>query len=257
MPAPIVYYDNLLLSGTLSGSEQSTDNPVRQVADGSINLGYTHTSDVSPTAHSGSVYLTLTSPQEPATFILPRCELHSGMTLKLQSMDDVAETNLATVLTQEVSGELAFYKADLPGGGTPRAVWRILISGASGLVPAKVHEAQLAVTKTQFARSPQVEVARTRVRQFTRLAVPGGQPFVKRDGPRLRRTAYNFILISGVEADALRDFVDAVEGGEAFTFEDDQSACYWAELLGNDIPENDSAGVSSWAQLTFQEIKVD
>lgn len=256
MPRPIVYYGNHMTSGTLSGSTESTDNPVREVADGSINLGYAVTTDVSPTAHSGQVDLVLNAAVRPAAFILPRCSLVSGLTLLLQSMDDVGGTNLATVVSADISTLTTFYKAEISSGETPRAVWRLLISGVSGLVPAKVHESQLAVTRTQFARSPEVSVSRIRVRQFTRIPVPGGQPFVKKDGPRLRRYTYNFVLVSGAtENNPMRDFVDAVEGGEAFTTQDDLGDCYWAELLGNEINEGDSAGVSRWA-TAIQEIRV-
>lgn len=253
---PIVFYDNLMLSGSVSGTEQSTDNVVREVADGSINLGYTVASDVSPTLQSGSVTLVLVSAQLPVTFILPKCELQSGHTLKLQSMTDVGGTDTVDLITQTFSGETRFFKQDLPAT-SGQFVWRVLISGASGLEPPLVHEIQLATTKYQVARPAQVLVDRTRVRQFTRIPVPGGQPFVKRDGPRLRRYGYTFILVSGAaEIAPARDFIDAVEGGEAFTLQDDLGDCYWAELLGNDISEADSAGVST-LRLTFQEIKVD
>ena len=243
-----------MVSGVLSGSLQSTDNPVRKVADGSVNLGYTVSEDIDATTHSGSITLTLTVADQPVAFALPRCDLASGTTLLLQSMDDLAETNLATIVSATTTSGVEFFKEEITPG-TDRAVWRLIISGASGLEPAKIHEAQLALTRMQFGRAHQMGVDRTRVRQYTRIPVPGGQPFVKRDGPRLRKTGYSFTLISGAENQPVRDFVDAVEGGEAFTIQDDLGACYWAELLGAEVPERDDAGVSSWG-LVFQEIRV-
>lgn len=253
---PIVFYGNLLLSGVLIGSRNSTSNPVRKVADGSINLPYTHTADTGPGLHSGSISVTLTSAQVPSTLVLPQCSIASGFTLLLQSMDDVFGTNTVNVISADFNSTTKFYKQDLPSGAAANLVWRVMLSGASGLVPAKVNEIQLATTKEQFARSHQVGVERGRVRQFTRTPIPGGQPFVKRDGPRLRRTGISLILVSGTEVNAVRDFVDAVEGGDAFTFTDDLGSSYWAELLGAEVIEDDQAGVSSW-RLQFQEIKVD
>jgi hypothetical protein len=94
------------------------------------------------------------------------------------------------------------------------------------------------------------------VRQFTRIPVPGGQPFVKRNGPGLRRTLCTFTLVSGVEVTEAEAFVDAVEGGQAFTLVDDRSETYWAELMEGDVPFRDNAGIFA-VSLTFQEISAE
>ena len=58
MSVPVVFFDNLLLSGTLTGSNESTTNEVRKVADGSINLPYV-VSEVSGGILSGQVTVVL------------------------------------------------------------------------------------------------------------------------------------------------------------------------------------------------------
>lgn len=252
MPRPILYHGNLLLSGSVSGTQDSSSNPVRKVRDGSVNLPYTVTADVAG-IQSGSVTLQLTVAASPDAFVLPRCDLLSGHTITLESMDDLAETNLATVHTVTLTSATEFYLQEL-ASPTARKVWRLEISGATALAAqGKVHEFQLA-DKYQLPRSPEVNVARTRVRQFTRLPIPGGQPFVKRDGPRLRQNGYSLVILSGSEVDTLRNFVDTVEGGQAFTMTDDLQESYWAELLSANLEEEDEAGVSR-VTLQFQEIK--
>lgn len=252
---PVIYYGNLLLSGTLSGTAEDTSNVARKVRDGSINLPYTVTADVL-TIQSGSITLELTSPAAPDAFVLPKCALLSGHTVLLQSMDDLAETNLATLVTLNLTSATEFILEELTTP-TPRAVWRLLISGAQSLdAQARVHEWQLALEKLTLPRSPQVGVGRERVRQFTRLPVPGGQPFVKRDGPRLRRTTYDLVVLSGTEVDSMRDFADAVDGGQAFTLTDDLGSSYWAELSAENFAEDDQAGASR-VRLQFQEIRTE
>jgi hypothetical protein len=263
---PVIYYGNLLLSGTLSGTNASPTNPVRQTADGSINLPYIHTANVSPTLQSGSVYVTLTSAQAPVGLSLPRALLSSGHTLKLQSMSNAqTEAGLTTALTVTFSGTTRSYLAET-SGLTPALVWRVLISGVSGIVPAQANEIQLIGTRFQLG-APQVGVARGHVRQYVRTGVPGGQPFVRRDGPKLERSQYVLASVVSGELDSVNDdiltdgdglvaFIDATDGGGAFTLTDDLSRSYWAELLDVEVAENDVAGVSSWS-LTFQEIAVD
>lgn len=254
MARPIIYHSNLLLSGSISGTAATTDNPVRKLRDGSINLPYEVTADVAG-IQSGSVTLELTAAQAPDAFILPKCDLLSGHTIVLESMDDLAETNLATVVSADIVTPTVFLLSGT-SGTTARAVWRMTITGAIGLAEqAKVHEWTLP-TRYDFPNSPQIGVGRARVRQFTRLAIPGGQPFVRRDGLRLRRTAYQFVLVSGSEVDGLRAVVDVLEGGDAFTHTDDLAQSYWGELLEQVVDEGDEAGVSS-VQLTVQEIRVE
>lgn len=253
---PIVYFGNLMLSGTLTGSNESTSNPVREVADGSINLGYILTEDVSPTLHSGSATVEMGVARVPTTLVLPKCLLQSGMTLRLFGADDTAGTNQTNPVTQLFTAETRFFLAELPSGSAAKKVWTLSVSGVSGLVPAQTHEIQLASSRSEFDRPPQVGVTRVRVLQYTRIAVPGGQPFVKREGPRLRRTEFTFLLTSGAEIDEVHAFVDGVDGGGAFTLTDDLGQSYWAELLGNDVGETDEAGVFTW-RPTFQEIAVE
>lgn len=255
MTTPAVYYGNLLLSGTLSGSNNTTTNPARRVADGSVNLSYTMTRDVSASLNSGQVQVVLTSAQVPDALSIPRMSVPSGFTLELQSAPSEFASG-TVVLSKAFSGaEATSYRADLPGGTSSALVWRVILSGASGLVSPKVHEVQLA-TKQDFPRAVEVGVQRQHVRQFTRIPVPGGQPFVKRDGPKLRRYQYRFRTISSQEASDFRDLVQALEGGDAFTFVDDLGDAYWAEMPEATVPEDDEGGVSTWS-VVAQEIKVD
>jgi len=262
---PIVYYGNLLLSGTLSGTNNSTTNPVRQVADGSINLGYILASDQSPTLQSGSVYVILVSSQAPLGISIPKGLLQSGHTLKLQSMSDpVSEAGLVTALTTTFTAQTEFYLAQISGLAAA-AVWRVLISGVSGLVPARTHEIQLFTHQFEFGEV-QVGIDRGHVRQFSRIAIPGGQPFVRREGPKLERSPYRLFSVVSAQlgfteenltnGDGLVDFIDAIDGGDAFTLTDDLARSYWAELLDAEPSQSDVAGVSEWT-LTFQEIKVE
>lgn len=255
MAKPIFYYGSLLLSGTISGTAATTDNPIRKLRDGSINLPYEVTADVA-SIQSGSVTIQMTTARTTDAFILPKCGLLSGHWLHLESMDDLAETNLASVIPSfEITEPTDFLLSGI-AGATARKVWRLTITGDQALdAQALVHELQLPI-KYQLPDSPQVGVDRTRVRQFTRIPVPGGQPFVKRDGPLLRQTSYQFILASGSDIDGVRNLATALEGGDAFTHTDDLAASYWAELLGNAVAEADEAGVSSVA-LTVQEVNVE
>lgn len=255
MARPIFYHGNYLLSGTVTGSNDSAANPVRKVHDGSINLPYVFSVDVDPTTQSGQVTVDLTTRELPAALSLPKCALLSGHTVKLQSMTNTAGDGTVDVITSGLTAPQNFLLAELPVA-SGNFVWRVVISGASGLVTPKVNEVQLASTKTQLPRSPEVAVSREHVRQFTRMPVPGGQPFVKRDGPMLRLVRYQFRSVQGTETNALRSFVQDIEGGSAFTMTSDLEESYWAELLAPTVPEEDEAGVSQWT-LTPQEIKVD
>lgn len=250
MARPIVYYDNLFSEGTLSGSNSTASNPVRQVADGSINLDYQVTSGVTP---SGEFQVTLGAARAPEALVLARGEVLSGMRFILES-EDADGSNNATVLDFTLQADTDRFASGI-SGATARRVWRLTISGLSGQAQAQAHEIMLAEQLT-LSRSPLLGVDRTRVRQFTRIPVPGGQPFVKRDGPRLRRTAYQFILSSGSQVTDVEDFVDAVEGGQAFFLSDDLGQQYFAELLGSDVQFDDQAGEYG-VSLAFLEVRAD
>lgn len=248
MPAPIVYHSNAFSLGVLSGTHNADDNPVSRVADGSVNLAY----DVSTLAvTSGIVQVTLTTAARPDALVLTRGAAISGARFVLES-EDVGGGNNATELDFTPSGNTVPLVQTI-SGGTARRVWRLTVSG--GTPPVQLHEVQLA-TAYQLPRSPQVQVTRTKVRQFTRIPIAGGQPFVKHDGPNLRRTLCTFILISGTEVTEAEAFVNAVEGGQAFTLVDDRAETYWAELLGADVPFQDEAGVFTWSPL-FQEVSAE
>jgi len=257
-----------MLSGTLSGTNASTTNPVRQVADGSINLGYV----VTPTGQSltsGSVYVTLASAQTLSGLSIPKGLIPSGYTLKLQSMSNaVTEAGLTTHYTLVVSAETEFVLTTV-SGASPALVWRVMLSGVSGLAPARTHEIQLFTSQFQFG-DVQVGIDRGHVRQFSRIGIPGGQPFVRREGPKLERSPYSFVSITSAQlaaggpglsefvtdGDGLVAFIDAIDGGDAFTLTDDLGRSYWAELLDPEPAQRDVGEVSSWL-LTFQEIKVE
>ena len=246
MARPVAYHSNLFSVGTLSGDNASNSNPVGRVADGSVNLPYV--SHDAP-AVSGGVAVTLATAGRPDALVLVRSDFGSAG-FRLES-DDVGGGSGAIELTGTHSStqpqvvELA--------SGTDRRVWTLTaIQGGGGV---SWYEAQLA-TKYQLPRSPDLQVTRTKVRQFTRIPVAGGQPFVKRDGPGLRRTLYTFVLISGTEVTEAEAFVDAVGGGQAFTFTDDREETYWAELLDGSVTFQDTAGVFT-VSLTFQEISAE
>lgn len=251
MARPVIYYDNLFSIGTLSGEHSTTDNPVRQVGDGSINLDYQVTSGTTPT---GFFQVTLPTAQAPDALVFARAELVSGHRIILES-EDVGGGNNATILDFTLTSGVDRLVSGITGA-TARRVWRLTISGVqAGLSQAQVHEAMLA-TKLELPRSPIVGVERARMRQFTRVPVPGGQPFVKRDGPRLRRTGYTFALTSGTQVSDVETFVDAVDGGQAFFLVDDLQQSYFAELLGTDVGFDDQAGEFG-LQLTFLEVRAD
>ena len=249
MPRPIVYHSNLFSSpGTLSGTHDANDNLVGRVADGSVNLAY----DASTVAiTSGVMQVILTTAARPDALVLARAGAISGARFILES-EDVGGGNNATEL-DFVPANNTVPLVQTISGGTARQVWRLTVSG--GTPPVQLYEAQLA-TQYQVPRSPELQVTRTRVRQFTRVPVAGGQPFVKRNGPGLRRTLCTFVLISGTEVTEAEAFVDAVEGGQAFTLVDDRAETYWAELLESDVAFNDNAGIFT-VSLTFQEISAE
>lgn len=249
---PSIYYGNLFAEGTLSGGQDTTTNPVRRVADGSVNLDYSIMSGGAVT--SGWVAVAMGSGVVPDALVFPKCSIVSGHMFSLES-EDLDQSNRTTVLSYTASGTLDRLVLHLSGGETPRRVWRLWVSGVSGLDAMTAREVQLA-TRLQFPRSVEVGVGRTLVRQFTRLPIPGGQPYTKRDGPALRRTRWTFSIISGSEVSGMQTWVRAVEGGSSFTVTDDLGDTYWSELLGPDQPFSDRAGVYG-VDMTIQEVRAD
>lgn len=250
---PKIFYGNLFALGVLSGSMNSYTNPVRRVADGSINLSYQLTSGLVSGLVGGAVAVTLPVAMAPDAFVLPKGSTASGHQYVLES-EDVGGGNNATVFDFTLSGATDRFVQEI-SGATPRRVWRLTVNGVSGLDHMSAREMQLA-SLLEMPRSPEVSVTRTRVRQFTRLPIAGGQPFVKRDGPRLRQTRFSFVVVSGAELLGVEAFVDDIEGGESFTITDDLAQTYWAELLGTEQPFDDEAGVYR-VGLAVREIRAD
>ncbi len=250
MPRPILYYSNLFGQGTLSGSNASTTNPVLRVSDGSVGLDYTPTSGATP---SGLVQVTLSVAASPDALVMPSGNALSGTRFILES-EDVGGGNNATVLDFTLAADAGAFVQDL-GVPTARRVWRLTVSGLAAQAQMTAREFMLA-EKLTLPRSPSVGVGRVRVRQFGRMPIVGGEPFVIRNGPPLRRTQYDVVAISGAEVSGLEAFVDAVDGGEFFYLIDDRSESYFAELLNGEVPFSDEAGVFQ-LNWTFQEIRAD
>lgn len=249
---PKFYYNDRFRLGTLSGSTDTDLNPVERVADSSIGLPYIVTSGSPPV---GIVEVTLASgnAQNPTHFVVGRSTDLDGYRLIVES-EDIGGGNNAVRLDTTLSA------ATLQGvwtlsGGSARAIWRLTISGTGVLDPVQLYEAMLA-DEQAMPRSNEVGVDRDYIRQFKRQAVPGGEPFVVREGPRLRRTDYQFTVLSGSEITALENFVDTIEGGEAFYHIDDLGQEYWAELGSQTQPFRDEAGVY-FVSLAVLEVAVD
>ena len=251
---PKFYHNDRLRLGTLSGQYNGLTNPVRRVADGSITVSYLATSGATPTgAFETRIASGFADPQNPTHFVIPRgTPTLSGYRIIIQSEDLDGSNQAVRLDVTTTSGEYGVFTLS---GGTARRVWRITISGTASMVPLRLFEAMLA-DEYETARSPIVGVQRIRSRQFTRIPIVGSQAFVKRDGPRLRRTRYTIPLVSGTEIDGLRTFIDSIEGGNPFFHIDDLGDAYFAELLGEGASEPDDAGVY-FVEMEIQEIKVD
>lgn len=258
MSVPVIYYGNALLSGTLGAELGGAASTLPRVRDGSITLPYilTESGTTSP-SRVGEVNLTLPAAISTTdrALIFPRCDLEESLRVRLYSR----ATSGAAASTQanEILAERTrFYLQDFLVSGQDHAFFEIQgVSRGTASGYQYVNEIVIA-QKYTLPRSPEVSVTRAKVRQFNRLDVPGSEPFTRRTGPMLRRTSMNFVVLSGSEIDALRGFIDGVEGGSAFTLTDDLGVSYWSELIDADVPEQDEAGVSS-VTLTFQEIRVD
>jgi hypothetical protein len=251
---PIFYYNDRFRLGTLSGSNVMVVNPVERVADGFVGLSYTMTSGTLPTA-SGSVQVTLAVDDVPHSLVIAKATTLSGYRIILESEDvggggnavrvDEAVTSAATSVVYAISGD----------AGSARRVWRLTLSGDTAGGQAHIYEAMLA-DRQLMPRSNEVGVERSRVRQYTRMVVPGGQPFVVRDGPRIRSTRYSFTVLSGSEVAGLEAFVDGIEGGEAFFHVDDRGEQYMAELPNPSQVFSDAAGVLS-IDMLVREVAVN
>lgn len=254
MARPVLHFGNLFSDGTLVSSEDATTNPVRRIADGSINLDY-FVGVISGGANMEVVQVTLPTAARAVALVINQAAIPVGTSLVVESFD-IGGGNLVKHLDETGAG--ATFITTLSGVVADRQEWRLTISGAgvgSGVSAWRAAEIQLTTGRLEVER-PQVGVGRVRVRQFGRLEVPHGQPFVRRRGPRLRRMSYSFQLIDGSQVTDMEDFVDAVEGGQAFGLVDDEGSRMWAELLGGGIGFDDQAGVRA-AQFTFQEIRRD
>ncbi len=252
---PKFYYNDRFRLGPLSGSTMADDNPVARIADGDVGLYYLVTSGDPPV---GVLQLTMPSgdPVGPTHLVIGKASNLNGYRLTLVS-EDVDGGNQNNRVLVDLATDTYNYVVEVIGPAwSPRSVWRLTISGlTSGMEPAKLYEAMLA-DEQEMPRSNEVGVERTRVRQFTRIPVPGGTPFTKRDGPRLRRTGYSFKVLDGAEVAAMEAFVDAIEGGEFFFHIDDRAEQYMAELAGPGQVFSDTAGVYS-INMTVQEVESD
>lgn len=249
---PIIYHSNSFALGTLSGERDTNLNPVERVADGSVNLPY---EAATTTIVSSAIQVTLPTADRPDVLALARVDPGSAASVRfILESEDVGGGNNATELDFTVSGFASPTVQTIPGG-TARRVWRLTVSGIDGFGPVDVYEMQLA-TQYQIPRSHEVLVDRARIRQYTRVPIAGGQPFVKRDGPTLRRSLYTVVLVSGAQVSGAEALVDALDGGQSFTFTDDRSETYWAELLGQETPLPDEAGIYRWSPL-FQEVNAE
>lgn len=247
---PRFYYNDRFRLGVLSGSESTTLNPVRRVADGSITLPYAATSGVTP---SGIVLVTLASADDPTHFIVARASILSGYTFKLEK-EDVGGGNNETVLNETLTSGINAILT-ISGSATKRKVWRLTVMAASGATPIKIFEMGL-MDKELMPRSNEVGVTRTDMLQFTRTEIPGSEPFTVGDGPSRIRTNYSFVVISGAEVTGVRNFILGVSRGEHFMHTDDLGRSYWSEMPGKDVPMNDEAGLYRWS-VTVQEVATD
>jgi len=248
MAIPKFYYDDQFRGGTLSGSESSTTNPVRRVADGDITIAYTATSGLTP---SGVVSGLLSAAARPDALVICRAASLSGHRITVVSSEPDGSspfTEFDDVVTDSASSVLTL------SGSTARQSWVVSISGVSGLDQLSIYDAMLA-TELELPRSVEIGVNRTPVRQYARIPIRGSQAFTQRLGPVLRSRGYSFIAVSGSELDSVSDFVESMESGEIFYHVDDQGAGFCAEL-SQEVGFQDSAGVYALS-VDLIEVAVD
>ena len=253
MAQPTVYFGNLFADGSLVSSESADTNPVRRIADGSINLNY-----LLGTFSGGDnwdvIQVSLPTAARASALTVNRADIPSGTQFIVDSFD-TGGGNRVTHADFTTSADAIGLVQVLTGVVSDRQEWRLTVSGSAGPEAWKVAEVQLTSGLLTMQR-PQVGVGRTRLRQFGRFPVPNGQPFVRRRGPRLRQLRYSFLLVSGAQVTDSEAFIDAVEGGQAFTLVDDTGSQLWAELMGEQSAFDDQAGVNG-LELLFQEIRRD
>jgi len=250
MALPTFYHSNILPLGTLSGSQDSVTNPVGRVADGDIGLVYVFTTGDPPV---GAVQVTVSGAVLPVALVIARATQVSGYRLIVES-EDVGGGNNA-VRVDELLDDISNAVYLISGSAIPREVWRITLSGVSGLAAAKVYEMQLAY-EFQFAIPPQVGVDRLRIRQMTRIEIPGGQAFTQKLGPVLLQNTYDYVATSGDEISELEAFVESIDDGASVFHVDDRGAQYWAEVFAKDFALDDQAGVY-FASVTTREVRVN
>jgi hypothetical protein len=265
MPAPIVYHGNVLASGSFGVKGQLTntefdpidpENPVARVIDGSVLLKHTPSGEL----YAGDVLRAITyqvvatADHSPDTLIFYGTASSDANSYVLGQSTDFIGTGSYTNWSGNigpVSGLLI--QSFTNPAQTSKLYWRF---GSVGLAAWEVmvpREMWIATSWT-MPRSPSVGIDRTRVRQFTRLDIPNGQPFVKRRGALLRQTTYNSVMVSGTEINAFNAMLSDIEGGEIFPFTDDLGDSYLAELVGPAIVEQDEAGIYT-VGMTFREVE--
>lgn len=265
MSQPIVYHGNLLASGSFGVKGQSnnaafdpidSDNPVARVIDGSVLLPHTPSGEL----YAGGALRSVTyqsvvtsnySPDVLAYFGTHGADAWSFAVLQSSDFSASATTTRLSVATPGPLSGLAIYSLN-DSHHNSRFNWMVNWVGLAAWGVSVPNEMWLAKAWT-MPRSPEVGVERTRSRQFARLPIPNGQPFVKRYGPALRVTSYESILLSGSEIDAFNAMLTDIEGGEIFPFTDDLGDSYLAELVGPAVVEPDEAGVYA-VSLTFREV---
>jgi len=249
MALPTFYHSSILPLGTLSGDQDTATNPVARIADGDIGLVYVFTTGDPPV---GVAQVTLSGAALPDAFVLARVSQVSGYRLIVES-EDVGGANNVTVI-DEVLDPITHGVFPI-SGSSARAVWRVTLSGVSGMAVARVYEMQLAYAFT-FARPPQVGVQRMRIRQMNRIEIPGGQAFTQQLGPVLLQNTYKYIALSGTEIGAMEEFVDAIDDGASVFHVDDRELTYWAEVFAKDFAFDDQAGVYS-VDVTAREVRIN
>ncbi len=248
---PKFYHNDRFRLGTLSGSTNSPTNPMARACDGDVGLYYVLTSGSPP---FGRLEVELPTTEIPYALVISKAAQLSGCQILLESTT-LARATWATRVNELASGAVSEVFVVSGDSGLARHVWRLTVSGVTVSGQLQLYEAMLADLQ-EMPRSNEVGVERTRVRQYTRIPIPGGAPFVKRDGPRLRRTGYSFTVLDGAEVQALEAFVDSVDGGEFFFHVDDRGEQYVAELANPGQVFTDTAGVYS-ISMVVQEVETD
>ena len=254
MSVPRIYYNNRFSAAAeLSGSETSSDNPVRRIGDGDRTLKY-YLFGSPGTPVSGTVHATMSTATLPTHFVQARATTVSGYTVKVFS-SDVGGGNEAQHLETVLSGDTPFVEA-LSGVSTARRVWWVEYGTEdSGLGACNLYELMLA-DQLEMPRGPEVGVARTLQQNFQQLQIPGAASFKLRLGDDYRVVAYSYNLVSGTELDSVETCLQVNDGGEPFWLIDDHGTGSWAELQASSHNFDDQAGVSMFS-LAINEIPLE